>query len=285
MSKILVSAGHQIGLDSGAVGQGQYEANDNVRMCDRIVYYLKAWGIETIYMPNNVGDLQAEINWANANLKLYEGYAIQVHRNAGGGTGNEVWTTNFEAQIALATAILNAMTEITKLPSRGVRDIVNYSPLGWITGVQAESCLIEARFIDKDSITDADDYLDAYAIACGIADFLKVPRGKSVEQIAAETPAPVTPVNKCTQNMLNVLSRFRMGRTPTADELKAYVNIKTFDEVDAIFMASSAYKALPAQAKAGMNIAPYTTQAIRDNYIFPKPKTTILGAGLYEIIK
>ena len=183
MTKILISAGHQPGLDSGAVGQGQQEANDNVRICDRVVLYLRAWGINTIYMPNNVGNLQGEINWANDNLALGAGYAIQIHRNAGGGTGNEVWTTPYANQVPLATAILKAMTEITKLPNRGVKDIkANNNPLGWINYVNAESVLIEARFIDRDSITDADDMLDAYAIACGIADFLKIPRGKSEEQ-------------------------------------------------------------------------------------------------------
>ena len=187
--KILLSAGHQPNLDNGAVSQGQYEADDNIRMCDRIVHYLRTWGIDTIYMPNNVGNLSAEISWANNTLPAGQGYAIQVHRNAGGGTGNEVWTTAFKNQIPLATAVLNAMTEITGLPSRGVRDINNYSPLGWITGLNAESILIEARFIDRDSITDADDFLDAYGIACGIADFLKVPRGKSVEQLAIEKQA------------------------------------------------------------------------------------------------
>jgi hypothetical protein len=182
MVKILISAGHNPSTDSGAIGQGQREADDNVRIADRVVLYLNKWGIQTIYMPTEVGDLSAEQRWANANLALGQGYAIQIHRNAGGGTGNEVWTTEYGNQMPLAKAILAAMTEITKLPSRGVRDIKNYSPLGWITGLNAESVLIESRFIDRDSITDADDMIDAYAIACGIADFLKVPRSNSLEQ-------------------------------------------------------------------------------------------------------
>ena len=52
--KILISAGHQPGLDSGAVSQGQQEANENIRIADRVVLYLRAWGIDTIYMPNTV---------------------------------------------------------------------------------------------------------------------------------------------------------------------------------------------------------------------------------------
>lgn len=188
--KIVLSSGHnpyQPNYDSGATGQGQQEAFDNIRMTDRVAYYLKAWGIDCVVMPHDVGDLTAEIKWVNDRYKLYEAYAIQIHRNAGGGTGNEVWTTDFEAQIPLATAIAKAMASITGLRNRGVKDIKTQNwPLGWINYVNCESVLIEARFIDVDSITDADDYLDAYAIACGIADFAKVPRGKSLEVEAAE---------------------------------------------------------------------------------------------------
>jgi hypothetical protein len=185
--KILISNGHNPfypNYDSGAVGQGQQESLDNIRIGDRVVLYLRAWGIETIYMPNNVGDLTAEIKWANANLAYGQGYAIQIHRNAfnGQATGNEVWTTDYGNQMPLARSIMKAMTEFTGLAERGVKDIKDYSPLGWITGLNAESVLIEARFIDHDDISDAEDMEDAYAIACGIADFLKVPRGKSEEQ-------------------------------------------------------------------------------------------------------
>jgi len=182
---IVISAGHNPATDVGAVGQGQYEANDNVRMADRVIQYLQAWGIPNAKMPHDVGDLQSEINWVNNNFAAGTAYAIQIHRNAGGGTGNEVWTAHNLEQWPLATSILNAMTELTGLKSRGVKDIqASNWPLGWINYINCESVLIEARFIDVDSITDADDYLDAYAIACGIADFIGVKRGLSLEQEA-----------------------------------------------------------------------------------------------------
>lgn len=70
-----------------------------------------------------------------------------------------------------------------------------------------------------------------------------------------------------TQNQLNVLARFRMGRVPTTTENTNYVGKFTFDQIDATFMNSAEYKALPDKAKAGMDVLPYTTQAIRDNYV------------------
>jgi hypothetical protein len=185
--KILISAGHNPGTDPGAIGQGEHEADNNVAIANRVTLYLKDWFVGTshsvIHMPDNVGNLDAEIKWANKNIKFGEGFAIQIHRNAGGGTGNEIWTTNYANQIKFAETVLKTMTEITKLPSRGVRDTVTYKrPLGWISGLNSESILIEARFIDKDDISHTADMIDAYAIACGIADYLKVPRGKSMEQ-------------------------------------------------------------------------------------------------------
>jgi N-acetylmuramoyl-L-alanine amidase len=182
--KILISAGHNPGVDPGAIGQGVQEADRNVRICDRVVLYLRSWGIQTDYMPNNVGDLQAEINWAN---KYYSdddnSYAIQIHTNAGGGTGNEVWTTAYKNQIPLATAIEKALCAANGLRDRGVKDIkVNNRPLGWINYVNAQSVLVESRFIDVDSMTQANDMVDAYGIATGIANFLGVKPGLSVEQ-------------------------------------------------------------------------------------------------------
>jgi len=183
--KVLISAGHQLNLP-GAFGQGVREEEATIRICDRIVTYFKGWGIEYDYMPHDVGDINAQANWVNARYKDGEAYAIQVHRNAGGGTGNEVWTTAYKNQIPLATTILNAMTKITKLRSRGVKDTATW-PLGWITNVNCESVLIEARFIDKDDVTPAAEMLDAYAIAVGIATFLGVKYApKSLEEEATD---------------------------------------------------------------------------------------------------
>lgn len=273
MTKILISAGHNPGIDPGAISQGQQEANDNVRICDRVVLYLRSWGIDTLYMPNNVGDLQAEINWANANLALYGGYAIQIHRNAGGGTGNEVWTTAYEAQIPLATSILNAMAAITGLPNRGVKDIkVQNVALGWINYVNAESVLVESRFIDRDSITDADDMVDAYAIACGIADFLKVPRGKSEEQKqidAANVAAQAQAAAKAEADRLAKLAEQARVEADKAlqAKLKAEADAKKAAEEKAIAdkTKADADKALKdAVNQENLNILQLMFKAIKD---------------------
>jgi hypothetical protein len=232
MARILISAGHQPGLDPGAIGQGRQEADRNIRICDRVVHYLRTWNIDTVYMPNNVGNLTAEINWTNNNFPAGIGYAVQIHTNAGGGTGNEIWTTAFKNQIPLATAVLKAMTDITKLPSRGVKDIItNKHPLGWITGLNSESILIEARFIDRDDVSLPTDLLDAYAIACGIADFLKVPRGKSVEQLDAEKQAQDAAIKAQEQARLKAEQERINAEKAQAEALKALEAQKLAEEV------------------------------------------------------
>jgi len=145
--------------------------------------YLRSWGIDTDYMPNNVGNLQAEINWTNARYSDNDqSYCIQIHTNAGGGTGNEVWSTAYKNQMVLATSISKALSEANGLRNRGAKDVKKYSPLGWILNLNAQAVLVEARFIDVDNMSVSGDMVDAYGIACGIADFLKVPRRPSIEQ-------------------------------------------------------------------------------------------------------
>lgn len=187
--KIVISAGHQPGLDSGAVGQGRQEANENIRIADRVVLLLRSWGMDVDYMPNNVGNLQAEINWMNARYGDDDKtFGVQIHRNAGGGTGNEVWTYPYKRQWDLATKVAVSMQKYTGLPNRGVKNVTT-NPLGWINHLKCQSILTESRFIDRDHITDASALEDAMGIAAGIANFAGVAVGKTPEQIQAQIAA------------------------------------------------------------------------------------------------
>jgi len=187
--KIVISAGHQPNLDSGAVGQGRQEANENIRIADRVVLLLRSWGMDVDYMPNNVGGLQEEINYMNTRYGDDDNtFGIQVHRNAGGGTGNEVWTFDYKRQWDLATKVANSMQKYTGLANRGVKSITT-NPLGWINYVNCQTILTESRFIDRDVLTDQSALDDAFAIAAGIATFAGVPVGKTPEQIQAQAQA------------------------------------------------------------------------------------------------
>lgn len=187
--KIVISAGHQPGLDSGAVGQGRQEANENIRIADRVVQLLRSWGMDVDYMPNNVGNLQGEINWMNARYGDDDKtFAVQIHRNAGGGTGNEVWTAQYKRQWDFATKVAASMQKYTGLPNRGVKNITT-NPLGWINYLKCQSILTESRFMDRDNLTDASALEDAMGIAAGIANFAGVSVGKTPEEIVAQQQA------------------------------------------------------------------------------------------------
>lgn len=193
---VILSAGHKPGLDSGAIGQGQQEANDTIRICDRVAVLLRAWGVKVDYEPNDVGGLVAEINWVNARYKnLNDGWAIQIHRNAGGGTGSEIWTPSNpdDTSIAMAQAIDTSLAKITGLRDRGVKFAQNsqWGKLGWTDDTNTYATLVEARFIDVDDISDTADMTDAYAIAVGICNYYGVPVGKTPEEVAAANAAAV----------------------------------------------------------------------------------------------
>jgi hypothetical protein len=170
--KIVLSAGHnpyQPNYDSGSVGQGQQEALDYIRITDRIAQYLTNWNIDHVVMPHNVGNLSAEQKWVNDRYPLGSAYAIQIHRNAGGGTGNEVWTTAFQNQIPLAKAILAAMTEaiynvrpfIAGLDAIADRnDIFDTSRIGAIVLTAVPGCSFGAITMDVDGTPDSSYQFD-----------------------------------------------------------------------------------------------------------------------------
>jgi len=260
--KIVISAGHQPGLDSGAVGQGRQEANENILIADRVVTLLRSWGMDVDYMPNNVGGLQAEIDWMNTRYKDDDNvFGIQVHRNAGGGTGNEVWTFDYKRQWDLGTKVAAAMQKYTGLPNRGVKSI-NTNPLGWINYVNCQTILTESRFIDRDNLTDASALEDAMGIAAGIANFAGVPVGKTPEELVAQAQAAAAAKaaaeEKARQDELariaaiNAAKAAEEAKVAETARLKAEADKKAADEAKAKADAEAKAK---ADAEAAANSA------------------------------
>ena len=250
--KIVISAGHQPGLDSGAVGQGQQEANENIRIADRVVTLLRSWGMDVDYMPNTVGGLQEEIDWMNARYKDDDNvFGVQIHRNAGGGTGNEVWTFPYKRQWELATRITESMQKYTGLRNRGVKSIAT-NPLGWINYVNCQTVLTESRFIDVDDISDAEDLEDALAIAAGIANFAGVAVGKTPEELIAQAQAAAAAKaaaeEKARQDELariaaiNAVKAAEEAKVAETARLKAEADKKAADEAKAKADAEAAIK-------------------------------------------
>jgi hypothetical protein len=189
---LILSAGHDIPRgDPGAVSGNNQEANWNIVICDRVKQYMDAWGFPCDYMPNNVGDLRAEIAWVNARYKnLNDGYALQVHLNAGGGTGTEFWVPSHASQTSkdIGASILNSVIEQTGLRNRGIKDASTnkWGRLGWTDDTTTYAGLIESWFVDVDASTYERAYKVAYGIAIGVCRYFGHNFGKSFEQEAAD---------------------------------------------------------------------------------------------------
>lgn len=187
--RVILAAGHG-GGDNGAVGQGTTEARETIQITDRVAAILRDKGVAVEVVPHslNLGDT---INWINARFKgLNDGLAIEIHKNSGGGTGNEVWTPSYPdgTSKSNAQAIVDAMTNATGLRNRGVKFAQNnrWGRLGFTDDTNTYALLIEAGFIDVDSNSDDADAKFAQGIAQGVLNVFGT-------GAVAPTPAPSNP--------------------------------------------------------------------------------------------
>lgn len=185
--RVILAAGHG-GGDSGAVGQNTTEAHETVQITDRVAAALRDKGVEVHVVPHTLG-LGATIDWINARFKgLEDGIALEIHKNSGGGTGNEVWTPSYPNATSKANAakIVEAMTSSTGLRNRGVKEAQNnrWGRLGFCDDTHPYALLVEAGFIDVDSNSDDADEKFAQGIAQGVLNVF----GSSA---VAPTPVPV----------------------------------------------------------------------------------------------
>lgn len=188
--RVILAAGHG-GGDNGAVGQGTTEAHETIQITDRVAKLLRDKGVEVVVVPHSL-NLGATIDWINARYKgLNDGLSIEIHKNSGGGTGNEVWTPSYPDATSKANAqkIVDAMTSATGLRNRGVKFAQNnrWGRLGFTDDTNTYALLIEAGFIDVDSNNDAADAKFAEGIANGILNVFKA------GSVAPSKPAPSKP--------------------------------------------------------------------------------------------
>lgn len=192
--RVILAAGHG-GGDSGAAAQGSTEYVENIQITDKVAYYLRqAGGIEVHVVPHTL-NLGPSIDWVNARFKnLNDGIAIEIHKNAGGGTGSEVWTPSHPDATAkkYSQVIADHLAKATGLPNRGVKFAQNnrWGRLGWCDDTKTYACLVEAGFIDVDPINDAMDNKYARGIANGILAYFGLPAGGSAAPAPAPAPKP-----------------------------------------------------------------------------------------------
>lgn len=204
MSKICIVVGHgkskNGGYDSGAV-YGEYH---EFRIAKEIAKYaqqtlVNEYGVSCDLM-NYDGNLylQDRINRLKDNTYAY---IAEIHLNAGGGTGTEVYySRNDVTGRKYAENISNSIARTLGITSRGAKtklNAVGRDYFGIIRSTKPTANLVETVFIDRqsdlDKVKNADGQkLCGQAIASGIAAAMGV-------QKKTQATAPTTPTTTPTQ--------------------------------------------------------------------------------------
>ena len=225
---ILLIAGHGDG-DSGAVGNGYKECDLTREFASLICSKLKKICCATLADTNR--------NWFDyLGTNSYDfsdyNYVLEIHFNAGGGTGSEIYVTDSEKGITVEESILNNLCGTAGYNNRGVKR-KNFRVIQRIKSQGISSALLEVCFIDN--AMDIATYqqkkdLIAREIANGIA-----------EGFGLTTPAPEAPdtlgssvednaIEWCTKNNL-------LPERTTLDSSKIWTCVLLYNTVK--FMAEN----------------------------------------------
>ena len=181
MSRVFIGVGHG-GKDPGAVANGLRESDVNLVMALAMQKELERHGVTVgISRTKDEDDsLTAEISKANA---FKPDLAVEVHNNAGGGDGFEVYyqTNGYKSDsLALAQAIEKQTIAIGQ-NSRGCKTRLNGNVdyFGWLRQVNCPAVLCEGVFLDNKTdilIIDTIEKQEAFGIAYAkaVLEFLKI---------------------------------------------------------------------------------------------------------------
>ena len=168
--KVFISVGHG-GTDSGAVANGFKEKDLNLAIALACNDVLTRHGVITaMSRSEDVSEkLTARIDECNA---FKPDYAVEIHNNAGGGDGVEIFhTLNGGKGKVLAQNIIDEIIAIGQ-NSRGLKTKKNSSGkdyFGWIRLTNAPVCLVECAFLDSKDIEIIDTPAEQKAMGVAIA--------------------------------------------------------------------------------------------------------------------
>lgn len=180
MRKVILSAGHG-GVDGGAAQNGYIERDLTIDFRRNLVTVLKnKYNIQAITDPDDY-PLAKTLAWLKGKFGSRD-ILIDVHWNAGGGTGVEVIVPDKASafEMGLAQALANGISDVTgwKKRSGGVKpeSATARKRLGWMRPA-AENILIEMCFIDNKTdmaVYAANKMLIVEKVASIIATFTKI---------------------------------------------------------------------------------------------------------------
>lgn len=173
MKRVFIGVGHG-GSDPGAVGIVK-EADANLTIALELKRILVEHDI-VVGISRTVDeddDINEEIREANA---FAPDLAVEVHNNAGGGDGFEVFvqTNKYAAKSRSCAEFIERRVKAIGQQSRGIKT----NSFGWIRLVNAPSVLLEGFFVDSKDAYDFDTASKqkrlARAYALGVLDYFDI---------------------------------------------------------------------------------------------------------------
>ena len=191
MAKVFIGVGHG-GKDAGAVGNGLKEKNVNLSIALHLRSELQRHGVTVgISRTKDEDDTTSdEVRKANA---FDPDYAVDIHNNAGGGTGFEVLHTISGGKGKILAANIETAMVAAGYKSRGLKTKANSAGkdyFGFIRSIAAPSIILECAFIDSSDYqlidSEADRQKIARAYARGILKTLGIAYQEEVSSVTKD---------------------------------------------------------------------------------------------------
>lgn len=155
--RIALSAGHNVyinnNFDPGAVGNGSREADITKETVKYLIPLLKAQGHTVIDVTPYNEKFKHSRDHHVVRCKRVDEFKVDlfldIHINAGGGTGVECWVHNMNSKsVPYATSICDNISKSMDLVNRGVK----VNPTYWSLSLcKAPAIIVEGCFIDNRS--------------------------------------------------------------------------------------------------------------------------------------
>ena len=287
MSKVFLGVGHG-GNDPGAVGYIK-EADVNLNMALACRDYLVQNGVEVMMSrtKDENDDLNEEIRECNA---FNPDLAVDIHNNAGGGDGCEVYHSIFVGPGKTLAENINAELVAIGQNTRGVKTRKstkgNYDYYGFIRDTKASAAIVEGVFVDNAADAAQADQLEeqkafGVAIAKGILKTLEE-TGKMTPATPEPAPAPA-PTQAFTSYLVKITAN---GGLNVREQPNTNSTIKTVvkkGEVFTIVGEENGWGKL--KSGAGWISLQYTTRDINSPSPAPQPVQKNLRVGSKVKIK
>ena len=199
------------GYDSGAVN-GNYHEFKIAREIARYAYeYYNATYNEQCDLMNYKGDLYLSDRIKLANAKRYS-FVAEIHLNAGGGTGTEVYYSISSAKgKAIAAAISNNISKAFGIRNRGAKTKrgAHGDYFGIIRQTSMEAVLVETVFIDTNDLKCVATAEGQKACGIAIAKAIASARGIKVKSAPAKPVKRVYYFGKCDAKETSIVDALR----------------------------------------------------------------------------